>query len=169
MHANPATDEVIRRLNTYYDAQQRIDEELLTIRHAEQERSRVSLPSPQITGMPFSKGGISDRTANQALSLTVGYYDDEIRACEMRIAAIRAERDWCTAALASIKSRMDRRIIELAYLGPRNTAERERWIQRPTWYAIASKIGLSVSQVTTRASRIIAALAENIDQQTIKL
>lgn len=168
MHDNP-TAEVIRRLNAYHDAAARIDEELAAIRHAEQQRGRIALQSPSLDGLPHGSGAHSDRTASLATSYTAQYYDDEIRACQRRIAQIRADRDWCTAAFASVKNRIDMRIIELAYLGPKEPEARERWLQRPTWYAIASKLGMSISQVTTRASRIVAALAENLDQITFNL
>lgn len=166
MHRNASAELVIRRLNTYYDIPQLIEEELQTIRHAEEQRSQISLRSPTVNGLPGGKGQHSDRTASQALSSTTQYYDDEIIACQKRIAALRSDRDWCTAALASL-SRADRRIVELAYLGPKDPKARLDWIQRPTWYSIAADMGMSISQVTTRANRIVAALADHLDQTTL--
>ena len=166
MHRNTAAEIVIRRLNSYYDTPQLIEEELQTIRHAEEQRNKISLCSPQITGLPGGKGSHSDRTAQQAISSTAQYYDEEILACQKRIAALRSDQDWCTAALASL-NRADRRLVELAYLGPKDPQARQDWIQRPTWYSIAADMGMSISQVTTRANRIIAALADQLDQITM--
>lgn len=166
MHRNTAAEIVIRRLNSYYDTPQLIEEELQTIRHAEEQRNKISLCSPRITGLPGGKGSHSDRTAQQAVSSTTQYYDEEIIACQKRIAALRSDRDWCTAALASL-SRADRRLVELAYLGPKDPQARQDWIQRPTWYSIAADMGMSISQVTTRANRIIAALVDQLDQITM--
>ena len=90
-------------------------------------------------------------------------YDEDIKAAWARIAKLRAERNWVTAALATL-SRLDRRIIELAYLGPKEPERRKDWLTRPTWYAVAADVDMSVSQVTTRASRIIADLAGRLDQ-----
>lgn len=168
MHKSTAAELVIRRLNTYYDTPQLIEEELQTIRYAEEQRNLISLRSPKITGLPGGKGSHSDRTANEALSSTAKYYDDEIIACQKRIAALRSDRDWCTAALASL-CRVDRRIIELAHLGPRDPKARASWMQRPTWYTIAADLGMSISQVRTRESRAIDRMAALLDQTALEL
>lgn len=168
MQKNPAAEEVIRRLNAYYDAESAIEEELRTIEHAQEQRNRVSLRSPSLSGMPGGKGGHSDQTADLATSPTAHMYDEDIKAAWARIAKLRADRNWTTAALATL-SRLDRRIMELAYLGPKEPERRKDWLTRPTWYSVASDVGMSVSQVTTRANRIIAELASRIDQITFDL
>lgn len=163
MYKNTAAEIVVRRLNAYYDTPQLIEEELQTIRYAEEQRNKITLRSMQITGLPAGKGSHSDRTADQAVSSTAQYYDEEIIACQKRIAALRSDRDWCTAALASL-SRVDRRLVELAYLGPKDPQEREKWLQRPTWYAIGLELGCSESHARTQGSRIIFRLSEHVDQ-----
>ena len=168
MQKNPAAEEVIRRLNAYYDAESAIDEELRTIEHAQEQRNRTSLRSPSLSGLPGGKGRHSDQTADLATSPTAHMYDEDIKAAWARIAKLRADRNWVTAALATL-SRLDRRIMELAYLGPREPERRKVWLPRPTWYSVASDVGMSVSQVTTRANRIIAELAGRIDQITFDL
>lgn len=168
MQKNPAAEEVIRRLNAYYDIEQSIDEELRTIEHAQEQRDRVSLRSPSLSGLPGGKGRHSDQTADLATSPTAHMYDEDIKAAWARIAKLRADRNWVTAALATL-SRLDRRIMELAYLGPKEPERRKGWLTRPTWYSVASDVGMSVSQVTTRANRIIAELAGRIDQITFDL
>ena len=164
MQKNPAAEEVIRRLNAYYDAESEIEEELRTIEHAQEQRSRISLRSPSLSGLPGGKGQHSDQTADLATSSPARMYDEDIKAAWARIAKLRADRNWVTAALAALPSRLDRRIIELAYLGPKEPERRKDWLTRPTWYAVATDVGMSVSQVTTRASRIIADLAGRLDQ-----
>lgn len=168
MQKNPAAEEVIRRLNDYYDADSAIEEELRTIEHAQEQRNRVSLRSPSLSGLPGGKGRHSDQTADLATSPTAHMYDEDIKAAWARIAKLRADRNWVTAALATL-SRLDRRIMELAYLGPKEPERRKGWLTRPTWYSVASDVGMSVSQVTTRANRIIAELAGQIDQITFDL
>ena len=168
MQKNPAAEEVIRRLNAYYDIEQSVDEELRTIEHAQEQRDRVSLRSPSLSGLPGGKGRHSDQTADLATLPTAHMYDEDIKAAWARIAKLRADRNWVTAALATL-SRLDRRIMELAYLGPREPERRKGWLTRPTWYSVASDVGMSVSQVTTRANRIIAELAGRIDQITFDL
>lgn len=168
MQKNPAAEEVIRRLNAYYDAESAIEEELRTIEHAQEQRNRVSLRSPSLSGLPGGKGRHSDQTADLATSPTAHMYDEDIKAAWARIAKLRADRNWVTAALATL-SRLDRRIMELAYLGPKEPERRKGWLTRPTWYSVASDVGMSVSQVTTRANRIIAELAGRIDQITFDL
>ena len=163
MQKNPAAEEVIRRLNAYYDAESEIEEELRTIEHAQEQRNRVSLRSPSLSGLPGGKGRHSDQTADLATSPTAHMYDEDIKAAWARIAKLRADRNWVTAALATL-SRLDRRIMELAYLGPKEPERRKGWLTRPTWYSVATDVGMSVSQVTTRANRIIAELASRIDQ-----
>ena len=168
MQKNPAAEEVIRRLNAYYDAESEIEEELRTIEHAQEQRNRVSLRSPSLSGQPGGNGRHSDQTADLATSPTAHMYDEDIKAAWARIAKLRADRNWVTAALATL-SRLDRRIMELAYLGPKEPERRKGWLTRPTWYSVASDVGMSVSQVTTRANRIIAELAGRIDQITFDL
>lgn len=168
MQKNPASEEVIRRLNAYYDIEQSVDEELRTIEHAQEQRDRVSLRSPSLSGLPGGKGRHSDQTADLATSPTAHMYDEDIKAAWARIAKLRADRNWVTAALATL-SRLDRRIMELASLGPKEPERRKGWLTRPTWYSVASDVGMSVSQVTTRANRIIAELAGRIDQITFDL
>lgn len=163
MHKNTAAEIVIRRLNSYYDTPQLIEEELQTIRHAEEQRNKISLRSPTVNGLPGGKGTHSDRTASQALSSTAQYYDDEIIACKKRIAALRSDRDWCTAALASL-NRADRKLVELAYLGPKEPERRKDWLTRPTWFAISTELKCSEERARIRGAKIILKLSESIDQ-----
>ena len=168
MQKNPAAEEVIRRLNAYYDAESAIDEELRTIEHAQEQRNRTSLRSPSLSGLPGGKGRHSDQTADLATSPTAHMYDEDIKSAWARIAKLRADRNWVTAALATL-SRLDRRIMELAYLGPREMERRKGWLTRPTWYSVASSLGISEAHARKQADRVIQQLAGMIDQVTMDL
>lgn len=168
MQKNPAAEEVIRRFNAYYDAESEIEEELRTIEHAQEQRNRVSLRSPSLSGLPGGKGRHSDQTADLATLPTAHMYDEDIKAAWARIAKLRADRNWVTAALATL-SRLDRRIIELAYLGPKDPERREDWLTRPTWYSVASSLGVSEAYARKQADRIIQRLAGMIDQVPMDL
>lgn len=163
MQKNPAAAEVVRRLNAYYDADSKIEEELRTIEHAQEQRSRISLRSPSLSGMPGGKGRHSDQTADLATSSPERMYDEDIKAAWARIARLRANRNWVTAALATL-SRLNRRIIELAYLGPKEPERRKDWLTRPTWYAVAASLGVSEAYARKQADRIIQQLSGIIDQ-----
>ena len=163
MHKRTAADEVIRRLNTYYDANRLIDEELQTIRYAEEQRNKISLPSQQLTGLPGEKGQHGDPVGRAVTSSAAKYYDDEVATCFKRVATLRSDRDWCTAQLATL-DRMEQRLIELAYLGPKDPKARRDWLQRPTWYSIAAELGISESYARIQSSRIILRFAEQLDQ-----
>lgn len=168
MRKNPAAEEVIRRLNAYYDAESEIEEELRTIEHAQEQRNRVSLRSPSLSGLPGGKGRHSDQTADLVTSPTAHMYDEDIKAAWARIAKLRADRNWVTAALATL-SRLDRRIMELAYLGPKDPERRKDWLTRPTWYSVASSLGVSEAHARKQADRVIQQLAGMIDQVTMDL
>lgn len=167
MQKNPAAEEVIRRLNSYYDAESEIEEELRTIEHAQEQRNRVSLRSPSLSGLPGGKGQHSDQTADLATASLAHIYDEDIKAAWARIAKLRADRNWVTAALAALPSRLDRRIIELAYLGPKEPERRRDWLTRPTWYAVAKSLGVSEAHARKQADRVIQQLAGMIDQVTM--
>ncbi len=55
-------------LKIYYDIPQMIDEEWATIRHCEEEKNKITLPSVNLSGLPGGKGVTGDRTASMALN-----------------------------------------------------------------------------------------------------
>ncbi|WP_283608831.1 hypothetical protein [Faecalispora anaeroviscerum] len=57
-------NEVKELLKIYYDIPQMIDEEFATIRHCEEMKSTINLPSVNLSGLPGGKGVPRDRTAN---------------------------------------------------------------------------------------------------------
>lgn len=142
-------DEVKKLLKIYYDIPAMIDEEWATIRHCEEEKDKIALPSVNLTGLPGGKGMTGDRTASMALSDQAKYYDEEVTRCHKRIAHLQDAKNWLGVALNKL-DKTDRYILELAYMGdPKNRKQACR--RRPTWKEIAAKVEYSESQTRERA------------------
>ena len=146
-------NEVKELLNIYYDIPQMIDEEFATIRHCEEQKDRINLPSVNLSGMPGGKGVPGDRTANMALADQARYYEDEIMNCYRRIAELREKRDWVRTALDTLE-RVDRQILRLAYIGPADPRRRRGW-RPPTWDEIGQSVHYSKGQAWNRSVRAI--------------
>ena len=139
----PMTPEQIRRLlQRYYDIPQMIDEELETIRHCQEERGKFSLQSPNLSGMPTGKGSTSDQTANTAMRDNYTYFDRQIAFCQKRVLRLQEQYNWCHVALGTL-GLTERKLLELAYLGPKDTEARKKWTRRPPWKEICAEIGFS--------------------------
>lgn len=151
-------DEVKNLLKIYYDIPQMIDEEFAVIRHCEAEKNRIALPSVNLSGMPGGKGLPGDRTASMAMANQARYYDDEIKACSRRIAELREKRDWLRTALDTL-DRIDRQILELAYIGPSDPERRRGWRPQP-WRQIAQKMNYSRNGVKRKAYSALFRLSE---------
>ena len=153
-------NEVKNLLKIYYDIPQMIDEEFAVIRHCEAEKNRITLPSVNLSGMPGGKGLPGDRTANMAMANQARYYDDEIKACSLRIAELRDAKNWLGVALGKLDP-TDRYILELRYMGdPQN----RKYHRQPTWKEIAGKTELSESQTRERVRISLLQLAMRSDQ-----
>lgn len=142
-------NEVKELLKIYYDIPQMIDEEFATIRHCEEMKNTINLPSVNLSGLPGGKGLPGDRTANMALADPARYYDDEIMNCYRRIAELREKRNWLGLALGRL-DKTDRYILELAYMGDPDPRKRRRTFRRPPWKEIADKVDYSESRVKQR-------------------
>lgn len=156
-------NEVKELLKIYYDIPQMIDEEFATIRHCEEMKSTINLPSVNLSGLPGGKGLPGDRTANMALADQAKYYDDEIMNCYRRIAELREKRNWLGLALGRL-DQTDRYILELAYMGSPDLKQRCRTFRRPPWKEIADKVDYSESRVKQRVRISILRLAMLSDQ-----
>lgn len=139
-------NEVKELLKIYYDIPQMIDEEFATIRHCEEMKNTINLPSVNLSGLPGGKGLPGDRTANMVLMDQAKYYDDEIINCYRRIAALREKRNWLGLALGRL-DKTDRYILELRYMG---SPQNRKYRRRPTWKEIADKTELSEGRVRER-------------------
>lgn len=158
--------EIKKLLKIYYDIPRMIDEEIGTIRHCQEQRGKISLPSINFSGMPGAKGLPGDRTAALALGDQSKLFDREIADCYRRIAVLQEQYTWCGIALSHL-DRIDRRILELAYMGPQDPKLRARWNRKPLWKEIASAVEYSQSQTRARAACALSRLAALSDQQAI--
>ena len=154
--------EVKRLLGIYYDIPGMIDEEIGTIRHCQEQKGKISLPPVNLSGMPGGKGLPGDRTATLALGDQDKLFDREIADCYRRIAALREQRAWCAAALCHL-DRIDRRILELAYMGPQDPKLRARWNRRLPWQEVAAAVGYSQSHTRARAASALKRLSRAMD------
>ena len=76
--------------------------------------------------------------SNTAMRDNCTYFDRQITACRKRIVRLQEQHDWCRVALGTL-GRAERRILELAYMGPKDRRQREKWSgRRPTWKEIAA-------------------------------
>lgn len=155
-------NEVKELLKIYYDIPQMIDEEFATIRHCEEQKNTINLPSVNLSGLPGGKGVPGDRTANMALADPSQYYEDEIMNCYRRIAALREKRNWLGLALGRL-DKTDRYILELAYMGNPDP-KRRRTFRRPPWKEIADKVEYSESQTRERVRIAMLQLMMLADQ-----
>ncbi len=153
-------DEVKKLLKIYYDIPAMIDEEWATIRHCEEEKDKIALPSVNLTGLPGGKGMTGDRTASMALADYHKYYNDEMEKCDQRIAELRDAKNWLGVALGKLDP-ADRYILELRYMG---NPKKRGYRRRPTWKEIADKVNYSKSQVLERARIVLLRLAMMSDQ-----
>ena len=135
-----------------------IEEELATIRHCEQQKNRIVPPSASLSGIPTDSGRPSDQTASLALSDTSREYEKEIKACYVRIAELRRQKDLVKQWLDSLDS-TDRTILTMKYIGPSELMKRLKW--RPAkWTEIAKRVSYSQSQVFRRVSVILSRISE---------
>ena len=121
--------EIKKLLQKYYDLPAMIAEEQELLEELKKEEGAVSVASPSLSGMPQPKGATSDPVA-RAAEHEDKRLEHEMDACRRRIAHYREERAFCTVALATL-GRAQRRILELAYLGPKDPQKRRTWVRRP--------------------------------------
>lgn len=85
--------------------------------------------------------GLSDDQASREI----------VESCKQRISQYARNLSRCRAALEKLHP-IDQRILELAYMGPRDP--RKDWFRRPPWKEIAAAVGYCES--TTRAHEHVA-------------
>lgn len=153
-------DEVKKLLKIYYDIPHMIDEEWAAIRHCDEEKNRITLPAVNLTGMPGGKGLSGDRTASMALADPGRYYNQQIMACQKRIADLAEKWNWLGVALGKLDP-TDRYILELRYMGDKKDRNYHR---RPTWKEIADKTELSDGRLRERVRIVLLQLTMMSDQ-----
>lgn len=100
----------------------------------------------------------ADRNAASVPALS-GYFRKEIEIKQSQLEQLQHTYHALQAILAKL-SRLDYRLVELAYLGPKDAKARENWLRRPTWYTIAAEMDMSETQARVRASRILKKITE---------
>lgn len=105
---------------------------------------------------------LHDALQTASASAVIDYYREEIAMKKQQLERLQHTQHAIEAALFDL-SRADRRLVELAYLGPKDPKARLDWLQRPTWYSIAREVGLSESHTRTRAARILKGIAAALD------
>lgn len=158
--------EIKKLLQKYYDLPAMIAEEQELLEELKKEEGAVSVASPSLAGLPQPKGSTSDPVA-RAAEHEDKRLEHEIDACRRRIAHYREERAFCTVALATL-GRAQRRILELAYLGPKDPQKRRTWVRRPYWKEIAAEVGYSESQTYTIARQALQDLSDLSPQEVFE-
>lgn len=104
---------------------------------------------------------LHDALQTASASAVVDYYREEIAVKKQQLEHLQHTQHAIESALADL-SRADLRIVELAYLGPKDPQTRRDWLRRPTWYSIAQEVGLSEKHIRTRAACILKSIAAAI-------
>lgn len=104
---------------------------------------------------------LHDALQTASASAVIDYYREEIAVKKQQLDHLQHTQHAIESALSDL-SRTDLRIVELAYLGPKDPKARLDWIRRPTWYAIAGEVGLSEKHTRTCAARILKSIAAAI-------
>lgn len=158
-------EQIKRLLQRYYDIPQMIDEEWATIRHCQEERGKFSIASPNLSGMPTGKGSTGDPTAAQAMQDSGTYFDRQIVFCQKRIIRLQEQRDWCRVALGTL-GRAERKILQLAFLGPKEPGKRKVWDgRRPAWKQIAADMHYDEDWTRKKAYGLLKELSDLSPQE----
>lgn len=158
-------EQIKRLLQRYYDIPQMIDEEWATIRHCQEERGKFSIASPSLSGMPSGKGSTGDPTAAQAMRDNSTYFDRQIAFCQKRIIRLQEQRDWCRVALGTL-GRAERKILQLAFLGPKEPDKRKVWDgRRPAWKQIAADMHYDEDWTRKKAYGLLRELSDLSPQE----
>ena len=115
----------------------------------------------RITQLRTELEHLHDALQEVSASAVVDYYREEIAVKKQQLEHLQHTQHTIESALSDL-SRTDLRIVELAYLGPKDPKARLEWLQRPTWYSIAADMGMSISQVTTRATRNLKSISVSL-------
>lgn len=161
-----SAEEIKDLLMRYYDIPCEIRECIQDLQDISDEEQRICYPSPNLTGIPGGKGTHGDPTAKTALSFGLLQNDPRVTMITAKIEKLRNEQNWLFIALDGL-DRMERKVLELAYMGPRKTDERKRWNRLPTWKEIAYQTGYSESHIIEKAHRLLEKLSDLSFQQAI--
>lgn len=158
-----ARDDVIYALRIYNDIPRMIAEEWATIRNCEEQRDKVGETAAKLRDVVVENGGKhGDKTAALATQDRDTLFQQEIDARLAHIDELRRTREWLRRGLACIGEK-DRYILELAYIGPQDAAQRHAW-RAKGWKEISAEFGVSRVAVWRHVSRALEQIeAEKMD------
>lgn len=160
-----AKRETVSALKGYYDISAKIIDCAETIKNLKTEESIICPPASKIAEMPKQKRN-TDFVADAGTGEVRERYEREIAEYRGEIDKLDNRRRLIKAALNCLTQK-ERKVIEVAYLGPRNLQERMRWRGEP-WKVVGDKIGYSESQAHDIAAKALSKFEEYIKQEEAK-
>ena len=158
----PKTPNQIKRLlEEYYDLPQKSQEEETLLLLLEDGTDDVCPAPPNLSGMPSGKGTTGDPTANAVIKCF-----DEAEACKNRISDYKQQFSWCRIALNTL-GRAERKVLELRYMGPKDSKARAKWVRNPTWEWVAAESSYSTSEARYIARNCIQYLSNLSTQEVL--
>ena len=118
-------EDVIAALRVYHDIPAMIAEEWGTIRNCQEQREKIGATAAKLreTNGAAGSGEHGDKTARLAIEDRDTLFQKESDDRLLRIDELRCTREWLRVALSHI-SRQDRYILDLAFIGPSDAAQR---------------------------------------------
>lgn len=156
---------VIHVLNGYYDISGKIIDLAETIKNCRDEESIICPPTSRITEMPKQKRS-TDFVADAGTGKIKERYEQEIAEYSGEIDKLDKQRQIIKGALSQLTG-VERKIVEIAYLGPRNLQERMSWHREP-WKVIGDKVGYCESQICDIAARAVNKVDDYIKREETK-
>ena len=156
-----AKRETISALKGYYDISTKIIDCAETIKNLKMEESIICPPASKIAEMPTQKKN-TDFVADAGTGEVREKYEREIAEYRSEIDKLDNHRRLIKTALNRLTQK-ERKVIEVAYLGPRNLQERMRWRGEP-WKVVGDKVGYSESQAHDIAAKALSKVEEYISQ-----
>lgn len=154
--------EVIHVLNGYYDISSKIIDFAETIKNCRAEESVICPPTSKIVDTPKQKRN-TDFVADAGTGKIKERYEQEIAEYSGEIDKLDKQRQLIKGALGQL-TLIERKIVEIAYLGPRNLQERMSWHGEP-WKVIGDKVGYSESHAHYIAARALNKIDEYIKRE----
>ena len=161
----PKSREIIPTLNGYYDISGKIIDLAETIKNCRAEESVICPPTSRIEETPKQKKS-TDFVADAGTGKIKERYEQEIAEYSGEIDKLDKQRRLIKGALGQL-ALTEKRIIEIAYLGPRNLQERMSWRREP-WKTIGNKLGYSEDYVRKTAKIVLNKIDAYIKQEETK-
>lgn len=161
----PKSREIIPMLNGYYDISGKIIDLAETIKNCRAEESVICPPTSKIAAAPKQKRN-TDFVAYAGTGEIKERYEQEIAEYSSEIDKLDKQRQLIKGALGQLEL-TEKKIVEIAYLGPRNLQERISW-RREQWKVIGNRVGYSESNTYGIAARALRKIDAYIKQEEAK-